>query len=119
MPNTFVLTRNHIAILRAMNWQWSDLDSGGPMVDGKRPFGFSSGIERDIYALVNDLDDEDETVLDDEVKEEMMILYRECQTALMVILSAESFATGLYVKDGENDEWELVSDLVEEQVYGL
>lgn len=89
---TFTVTEEHLALLRAMEWRWDDCEFGAPAVDCKRPFGFSGGYHRDMARIVGWEYDED----DREQEDELMRLYRETMTVLMVCLDVGMFEPGEY-----------------------
>jgi len=104
----FELTQDHITLLRAMNFEHNlDLEwPGSPTVDCKRPFGNSGhGAIRDMSEIL----DRDVPDYDDEAynkwKQEIEEIWSETATALNVILSAESFKPGLYVKKIGYGRW--------------
>lgn len=101
---TFTLTREHVDLLRAMEWQWDHCEFGAPAVDCKRPFGSSSGIYGDIAAAVGWVYDPD----DQEQEDELGRLYRETLTALMVGLSCGLFEPGEYERTSSG--WERVAE---------
>lgn len=37
------LTKDHIKLLQEAEWCWNNCEFGAPMIDPKRPFGFSGG----------------------------------------------------------------------------
>lgn len=37
------LTMDHIKLLQKAEWRWNNCEFGAPMIDPKRPFGFSGG----------------------------------------------------------------------------
>lgn len=37
------LTKDHIKLLQEAEWRWNNCEFGAPMIDPKRPFGFSGG----------------------------------------------------------------------------
>jgi len=98
----FTLTREHVDLLRAMNWRWDDTEFGAPAVDSKRPFGFSHSYYADMAAAVGWQYDPD----DQEQEDELHRLYHETLTALMVGLAIGSFEPGEFERNG--DGWRRV-----------
>jgi hypothetical protein len=109
MSDTFRLRREHVAILRAVSWEWNDSERwGGLSVDPKRPFGYSIGVERDIAEAIGmtpEGEEDGEPCLTEDQEERCLGLYGETLTALLVILSARSFRPGLYARDDDAGEW--------------
>jgi hypothetical protein len=109
MSATFRLKPEHIAILRALSWEWDDSERwGGPSVDPKRPFGNSIGVELDIAEAIGTTpegEEDGEPCLTEDQEERCLGLYDETLPALLVILSARSFRPGLYARDGDAGEW--------------
>lgn len=109
MSATFRLRIEHVAILRALSWEWNDSERwGGPGVDPKRPFGFSLGVKRDIADVIDmtpEGEEDGEPCLTEDQEERCLNLYRETLPALLVILSARSFRPGVYARDDDGGEW--------------
>ncbi len=93
---TFTETGEHLALLRAADWQWNSDEFGAPAVDPKRPFGFSGGYHRDMAEIVGWVYDED----DQEQEDELLRLWRETPTVLAIGLATGSFEPGEYERDG-------------------
>ncbi len=107
-PREFVLTDQHVALLRAANISWYEIEWGAPAIDGKRPYG-NSDINGDLARLLNVdafIDHEGEERWTPEQFEEMRRLHRETETALQVILAAGQFTPGRYVtSDAYSRDW--------------
>lgn len=92
MARTFVLTEEHIKLLRAMCVGWQDCEYGAPEIDPKRPYG-NSGVEADIHEI---LTDERQYDLTDAQRERYAQLHRETQVALEIMLQCGELRTGTY-----------------------
>ncbi len=115
----FVLTEEHIKLLRRMEVGWQDAETGAPEIDPKRPYG-NSYVERDVLEILGldhatmtvggvtvamDLPDDDD--LPAELMERARKLHRETETALQIVLRTGSFEPGTYQDPGFTD-WEKV-----------
>jgi hypothetical protein len=103
---TFTIYQEHLDLLRAMEWEWNDCEFGAPAVDCKRPFGSSSGYHYDMAKAVGWQYDADSQ----EQEDELMRLYRETMTVLMIGVAVGSFEPGQYVRDA--DGWMQVFDVI-------
>lgn len=85
----FVLTNDHLKLLRAARVQWQDCETGAPEIDPKRPYG-NSDVAGDVARILGrevqrcphcsgSLSERDE--------EALMQLHRETERALVIILS--------------------------------
>lgn len=50
-PKDFVLTSDHVKLLKAAEWRWADYETGAPEIDGKRPYG-NSYVAGDIAEIL-------------------------------------------------------------------
>lgn len=119
MPNYskkeyFILTEEHIKLLKEMYVGWSDIETGAPEIDPKRPYG-NSNVAYDVIELLNWVDDEklqDEEFLEsnefEELEEKAMKLHYETGEALQAILCDGSFEPGKFVSDEFNLKWKRV-----------
>lgn len=109
---TFELTEDHLKLLRKANVTWDNCEYGAPVIDCKRPYGNSSGIEIDIANLLDwDLfvDQDEEAHLTREQFDRARRIHEETLIALQIVLRTGSFATGTYTRpDVYGSEWELV-----------
>lgn len=108
MPDTFEITDDHITLLQAAEWEYSDCEFGAPAIDPKRPYGNSS-VETDLAELLipgfKEMNDDDQAAeLDDGW---LVRTHRELVTVLAVAISARSFAPGIYRRG--DDGWKLVT----------
>lgn len=112
--DTFVLTEQHIRLLRSAYVDWNDVEWGAPSIDPKRPYG-NGDVIRDIWEeLEPDGEWDDDYGLPrnmtpeewHELREAYETLHRETETALQVILSTGSFEPGRYVSPSYfSTEW--------------
>ena len=114
----FWLKEEHIKLLRAAYVQWNNCETGAPEIDPKRPYGNSSVAcdVAEILGLQGKTCPHCGESLDDK-QEELLQLHRETETALKVVLSAQSFVPGLYCwhEDGawQRGSWYLYADTAE------
>ena len=92
MARTFVLTDEHLKLLRAMCVGWQDCEYGAPEIDPKRPYGNSS-VECDIHEI---LTDERDYELTEAQRERYAQLHRETQIALEIMLQCGELRPGTY-----------------------
>lgn len=109
MARTFVLTDEHLKLLRAMCVGWQDCEYGAPEIDPKRPYG-NSGVEADIHEL---LTNEREYELTEAQRERYSQLHRETQVALEIMLQCGELRPGTFgdmrkIPYGQR-EWSAVS----------
>lgn len=113
MAKRFVLTVEHLALLRAANVDWNGDEYGAASIDPKRPYG-NGDVLGDIEKLlcpdgaIGALE-----ISDDELEvryERYEQLHRETKTALQIVLATGSFVAGDYVleKDYTRD-WRLAA----------
>src|SRR5262245_23071994 len=101
-PNKFVLTEEHVKLLRNMYVDWNDVESGAPTIDPKRPYGNSS-VAEDIVEILG-WDRVDDYELTTEEYEAAMTLHEQTQIALQVVLTTGSFELGKYHKTHTYDD---------------
>ena len=96
---TFVLTDEHIALLRAAYIRWEDCEYGAPAIDCKRPYG-NSAVEEDILEVLGwepeGTDEFGDPAPAPEQEERAQRLHRETETALAIVLETGSFVPGTY-----------------------
>ena len=88
----FVLTEDHIKLLRHTYMMWWDCEYGAPAIDPKRPYG-NSDVERDIHSLLTGQEPEE---LSSTERENYRRLHEETEVALEIILRTGSFVPGVY-----------------------
>ena len=101
----FIVTEQHIKLLRAANVGWGDCEFGAPAIDCKRPYGNSDvyGDIADILGLVAD-DDGSYGALHAEMNQ----LHKETKTALQIFLATGTMETGEYIAPQYTREWRKV-----------
>jgi len=102
----FVLTSDHLTLLRHANVTWSAQEWGGPQIDPKRPFG-NGDLWRDVARILGwpaaaDPEAEDGFYAHYDAAK---ALYGELLTALEIVLATASFQPGRYVRDGGSWSW--------------
>jgi hypothetical protein len=110
----FVLTAEHVAMLREMCVDWDDAEFGAPAVDPKRPYG-NSDVLRDLYELLEAGEWDDDrgmpaSLTPREWAELATILGRlhaETETALQVVLDTGAFQPGVYTAPAYGGKWQL------------
>ena len=106
----FTLRWEHVALLRRANVTWSSTECGAPRIDPKRPFG-NSDLLMDIARILGWKLFEDgcgEKHLSKEQHAEAVLLHRETETALQVMLAIGSFGLGEYERGLLRSDFELV-----------
>lgn len=99
-PLEFVLTEDHIKLLRAscVNDEITDIEFGAAEIDPKRPYG-NSDVLSDLAELLDipTVDDSDwgpQLSAEDEAR--LTVLHRETPRALQCVLASGSFIPGTY-----------------------
>lgn len=110
----FVLTKDHVKLLRQMIVGWSETEFGAPEVDPKRPYG-NSDVVRDVLTILDwnvPRCPNCGAILDDgKVETQARELHFETATALQVVLSSGSFRPGVYRRDDEYQrDWQFVGE---------
>ena len=96
----FTLKAEHVKLLSKACVGWQDCETGAPTIDPKRPYG-NSDVASDVAEILGleakrcphcgeELEETD--------KDMLMEWHKETETALQVILSAQSFEPGTYVE---------------------
>ena len=106
MNTEFKLKPEHITLLSNADWFWDDdVGVGGPSVDSTRSFGNSVGIARDIAKIIRPDDEELLSILEgddaeriNEAEQELVKIWRECLTALEVIIGSNALPFVRYKK---------------------
>lgn len=109
MARKFVVTEDHLRLVRAMWIDWSDVEYGAPCVDPKRPYG-NSDVEGDVAELLGwTVDGEDG--LTHGQREIAAQLHRDTQTVLQILVTLGACKPGTYVlREQYNDTtWERAS----------
>ena len=104
----FVLTEEHIKLLKRMNVGWSDCEFGAPEIDPKHPYGNSNVYDdiADIIGIEKLLDNnhfDGYEFYSEENRKKMDKFHAETETALQIVLQTGEFKCGRYVR--ENYVW--------------
>lgn len=112
---TFELKREHIKLLKEANISWDDCEFGAPCMDPKRPYG-NSYVEGDIIEALGLYEGfyEDEGYRPSYLEDEARSFHREMETALRVVLSAQSFEPGIYREKPSGRYWEYVGKKIDD-----
>jgi hypothetical protein len=104
----FVVTDQHIKLLKEMNVSWWDCEFGAPAIDCKRPYG-NSDVYRDIAEILdikpdeNDEFSEDQQFDMDEIHEDMQVVLQ-----ILVVNADKGIKPGTYTRANAYDtEWNL------------
>lgn len=101
----FVVTADHIKLLKAAVVRWDDSEFGAPAIDSKRPYGNSS-VLLDIAEILGD-EVNYEGDLEDAQYNRYTKTHYETATALQIFLNVGRMVPGRYVRDGWKD-WQMV-----------
>jgi len=109
----FVMTAEHLTLLKRFQVGWQDCEAGAPEIDPKRPYG-NSDVENDIHEMMTGetigcTDSKRDELTDKEITR-YQILHRETETALQVALATGTFAVGEYECESYSSEWRRVSN---------
>ena len=109
--NRFVMTEDHIKLLRRMYVGWGDCETGAPAIDPKRPYGNSS-VNDDIHQIltgepINCGENTRRNLTEDEDKKYSK-LHTETQEALQIVLHTGKFEPGTYEKEEYGMDWKRV-----------
>jgi len=112
MKRLFQLTNEHLKLARRTCIYWQkNAYLGAPAVDQKRPYGNSSILEdiAEITGMELFIDANDEKHISKEQEEKCLLLHKEMETALQIILATGSFQPGLYEADRYDTlSWKIV-----------
>jgi len=104
----FTVTKNHLKLIRQMNADWQDAETGAPAIDPKRPYGNSS-VDNDIHRILTGETigciDSKRDELTSEESEKYMNLHQETETALQIVLSVGEFKVGKYKAEMYTNKW--------------
>jgi len=109
---TFLLTKNHIKLLRRMFVGWQDCETGAPEIDPKRPYG-NRDVNNDIHEIltgecVGSIDSVRKNLTDEEEKKYSK-LHKETEIALQIVLFTGEFKSGLYKKEKYTSNWKYIN----------
>ena len=106
-PDRFILTDEHVKLLRQANVSWDGCEFGAPGIDPKRPYG-NGDVHSDIVEILGIESDQDEDgVFPEALIERLDKLHKETKTALQVVLAAGSFEPGIYTVQKYLRNWRL------------
>lgn len=105
----FALSKSHIKLLRRVYIDWFDCEYGAPCIDPKRPYG-NSDVEQDVCEIMEwkktDVDEDGEPCYTGKQRAAARKLHKELDTALQIVLFAQSFEPGKYESiDICNQRW--------------
>lgn len=106
---TFTLTEDHLKLLQRMYVGWQDCEYGAPEIDPKRPYG-NSNVEEDICEILawNRMDEaqeeEDYYPYREDLRKKALLLPKEMEIALQIILCTQQFLPGKYIKTYSYDD---------------
>lgn len=115
----FILTADHIKLLRHAYVGWNDCETGAPEIDPKRPYG-NSDVNLDIHEILTGesvgMADSNREGLTDKEMEKYTILHRETEEALQIILSTGRFQPGIYEKEPYGKDWKLINAQLQSKI---
>lgn len=117
---TFIMTENHIKLLRRANVDWLGNEHGAPYIDHKRPYG-NSEVYKDMISIlvwpsiatwtvngvVYPMDEQNDFDTPEMLRFVLDKLHRETEVALQIILRTGSFEPGLYTASDYGTDWKL------------
>lgn len=103
----FVLTEEHVKLLRHANVSWNPCEFGAPSIDCKRPYGNGDviGDMARILGVATWEDEDGENHISRIDAERLERLHRELEIALQVCLAAGTFEPGRYVAGRYDRDW--------------
>lgn len=112
----FVLTEEHLKLLKASKVDWNSYATGAPTISPERPYGNNS-IHRDMIKIlgwkvsfsVNDgtleLFDFDKDIIPETLERTLTHMHRELETALQICLYTGEFEAGTYQSKNYTSAW--------------
>ena len=98
----FILSEDHLKLLRAACVGWQDWETGAPEIDPKRPYG-NSGVAEDVCRILGwPRPYEAETDEAEALDARALAFHRETETALQIVLVCGPIA-GNYRRTDEYD----------------
>ncbi|MEA1925614.1 MAG: hypothetical protein U9M90_00005 [Patescibacteria group bacterium] len=104
----FIVTENHMKLLKAAHVSWMDCEFGAPGIDPKCPYGNSTIILEDIAEIIGIKlfeDADGEKHLDKKQRELCERLHREMEDVLQILLSNCSIEVGEYESEEYGHTW--------------
>lgn len=107
----FIMTEQHIKLLRASYVDWRGDEFGAACIDPKRPYGNSS-VHKDIAEIlgIEPTGDEWPDNFTEEQYREMDEWHKETETALQIVLATGQFTPGVYENSGYGRDWKYVEN---------
>lgn len=102
----FVVTEDHLKLMRRMVVVWYGGEYGAPGINCKRPYG-NSDVEGDISEILGWPGRDEAGELPNGQEAKAKLLHQEMQQALQVCLSSGRFDAGLY-DSKRHGEWQIV-----------
>jgi hypothetical protein len=111
-PDTFLLTEEHLKLLRAASLDWDPSEWGAPAISAKRPYGSGDLVESIARILGEKVPDEDEDEAAysqwlDTRAPQLRALHRETLAALEIVLRFGP-TPGEYSRPNAYHEWRQV-----------
>lgn len=100
----FIVTEEHIKLLRAAYVSWENCEFGAPAIDCKRPYG-NGYVYGDIAEILQIHPEDEDGTFSDEQIERMERWHRETEKALQIFLRTGMMEPGTYVSDACEDNW--------------
>jgi hypothetical protein len=97
----FLLTDEHLALLRHANVTWDHCEFGAPAIDCKRPYG-NSDVLSDIACILGYPESARE---EEETTDMFRAIHKETMTALQIVLATGGFEAGRYVAPEYTSRW--------------
>lgn len=102
---TFVVTEDHLKLMRRMVVGWGGGEYGAPAISCKRPYG-NSDVPGDVSEILGWPKRNEDYEFPPGQQERCEAIHKETAKALQVVLSAGRFEAGLYVSR-KYGEWEI------------
>ena len=105
----FILTADHMRLLRRAFVQWQDCETGAPEIDPKRPYG-NSDVAHDVAEILGWVEDRNEE-LSEEQEDKAFALHRETEVALQILIQnagitvPQTFVTESDCMDEDYGKW--------------
>ena len=93
----FVVTEDHIKLLKRMYVSWDDCEYGAPGINPKRPYG-NSDVANDIAEILEWNTSQDDYELPEEYCIAAEKIHREMQIALQILVNQLQISPGVYRK---------------------
>ena len=99
----FILTEDHIKLLKNAYVDWFHCETGAPTINPKRPYG-NGNVAEDIAEILGEEESPDEAH-----EERLLKVHRQTEDALQIILCTGEFRPGTYVTEDpyDNTSWVL------------